>query len=265
MQVFINEKSLHGQFSDHTIAGAMKTFISAVKTINDLQIDKRILTTKYFFNFNAIGEAHLDSILSSHKELKQTFFLNIKNASKWEDEMTHDLNSTYTYNESDYVTTSVAELSERKIQSELLKGFSLNFTNSLFAELLQIDVIKGTGNRTVTLDCSFDEDSVIKWLIDNEFINPNEAYNTASRATPRDYQTVLRDTGTFEPTELRNQGRKVYRRIGTNELWVVDNFHNGSEAHIEVFHEETRKHLGTSPIGEIKIEDQYKDPKKTLH
>lgn len=269
MQVFINEKSLHGQFTDHTIADAIKTFISSIKTINDLQIDKRILTTKFFFDFKAIEETHLGSILSApaHKELQQTFVLNIKNSGKWEDERMHDPKSSYIDNRTgtNYVNTSIAELSERKIQVDELKGLLINFSQSLFAELLKIEVTKGIGNKKVILDCSFDEDSVIKWLITNRFIDPDEAYKATSKFAPRDYQTVLKNDTTFELTELRNQGRKVYKRVGTNELWVTDNFHIGTKAHIEVFHEETRKHLGTSPINEISIEVKYKDPDKTLN
>lgn len=265
MQVFINEKSLHGQFTDHTIEEAIKTLIGSVKTINDLQVDKKVMTSNLFFNYNAIEGTHLGSTLSTNKELQQTFFLNIKNASKWEDEKVHDSNSSYTHNAINYVETSVAELTERKIQELEIRGVLLNFVDSIFGTALQIEVTKSGSEEATNVDCSFNQDSIIGWLIANNLIDPLEEYDVASaRFPPRDYQTVLRDNTLFQPTTTRNQGRKVYQRIGTGQLWVVDNLHFGVDAHIEVFDEATRLHMGISSHHLINVDIRYKINGRTL-
>ncbi len=263
MQVFINEKSLHGQYNDHTIEDAIRTFLTTINIVNGYQINKTVYATKYFFDLNAINGTHLGSILSSNNSLKETFFQNIKNAEKWQDNRVHQNNTTYTYNENDYVDTSIAELTERKFQNNELKGFLLNFTHSIFDEIGQIQVLRN-GNINITIDCSYDEDSVINWFVQNNFIDPNEQYNTSSKIPPRDYQTILRNNTIFEMTQWRNHGRRVYRKIGSNELWVVDNMHYGNDAHIEVFRETDKEHLGTSPYNDIRIEIQYRDEGRNI-
>ena len=257
MQVFINEKSLHGQFTVHTVEDAVKTFINTIQTINDYRLDKRIFTTQYFFNFNAINGVHLDSTLKANPDLKNTFFQNIKGASKWEDQRLHPAASSYVFNEINYVDSSIGELAERKLQNEDLKGFLLNFKVSIFDDFVQIDVLKD-GAVNVTLDCTKDEDSVMDWLIRNNYIDPDEVYDLNSRSSPLDHQTVLRDKAVFQGMSVRNQGRKVYRRINTDELWVVDNRHYGNESHIEVFHRTTHEHLGTSPYNTIRLDTRYR-------
>src|SRR6476620_4144485 len=171
MQVFINESSLQGQFIPHTFEGAIRSFINAYKIIFDLKIDKRIVTSKHFFNFSAIAGTHLDTTLKSNKGLSELFSQNLRGASKWEDERLHSGTSSYIFEGIDYVERSVAELAERKRQNSHLKGFLLNFAASRFADLMRIKVIKD-GIDEVELDCPYDEDSVLKWLIDNGILNP---------------------------------------------------------------------------------------------
>lgn len=263
MQVFINEKSLHGQFTVHTVENAIRTFINTIQTINDYRLDSRVFTTQYFFNFNAINGVHLNSTLEANKELKNTFFQNIRGASKWEDQRLHSNTSSYVSNEINYVDSSIGELAERKIQNGDLKGFLLNFKLSIFDDSVQIDVLKD-GAVNVSLDCTKDEDSIMDWLIRNNYIDPDEVYDLNSRSSPLDHQTVLRDNNIFQGMSIRNQGRKVYRRIDTDELWVVDNLHYGNDSHIEVFHRTSREHLGTSPYNEIRLETRYRVEGRTI-
>ena len=96
------------------------------------------------------------------------------------------------------------------------------------------------------------------------FLDPNEAYSKDSRWPPRDYQTILKDHSVFERTSKKNQGRTVYKRIGTNELWCVDNEHRGVDAHIEVFDCITRKHIGISLINEIRVDNSRRVSGRTI-
>jgi hypothetical protein len=264
MEIFINEKSLSGQYQDHTLTEGVNTFISAINTINNCKADKNIFTTEYFFNIEAIKGTHLNSILTDNKSLKDSFLLNIKNAQKWQNSQIHLATDSYVHNKIDYVSSSIAELAERKLRNTTMKGMLLNFTESIFGTLLFIDVLKNK-TPTVRLDCSFDEDSVTKWLIREKFINPAAAYEATSKFPPKDYQTVLNNTAMFSLTTFVNQGRKVYSRIGTDELWVVDNQHYGASAHIEVFDSSTALHLGTSSINQVLLEAKYKVKKRKIN
>lgn len=40
----------------------------------------------------------------------------------------------------------------------------------------------------------------------------------------------------------------MYKRVGTSELWYVDNLHYGRDAHLEVFNETTKKQIAVSHI-----------------
>jgi len=264
MEIFINERSLSGQYELHSVTEGIRTFLAAVNTLNNCSAEKGIFTSRLFFDFQAISNTYLGSILSASPELRGTFFSNIKNARKWEDNRVHPVTSTYLYNRTDYVNSSIAELAERKIAQADLKGMLINFTDSTFAELVKIAITKDS-SINVILDCSYDEDSVTLWLIDNGFIDPKAVYSAIATFPPKDYQTILLKSGLFELTGLRNQNRKVYKKIDAEEYWVVDNMHRGNDAHIEVFSSRSRLHLGTSPIHEVRLEPQYKVNGRTLN
>ncbi|KAA6328382.1 hypothetical protein EZS27_022713 [termite gut metagenome] len=264
MQVFINECSLHGQYAEHNIEGAIRNFIGTLKFINDFKIAKNMFRAQYFFDvYKAFEDEHLGTILKQNPSLKSVFFENIKSVSKWEDSKVHDSSAKYIFENDDYVGTSIAELTERKIQNRQLKGVLINFQESKFENKEHIEICK---NRVqcVHLNCPFDEGSVLKCFIDNGIINPNEDYDITSRHPPRDYQTILRDESTFKLTTYFNQSRRVYERINHDDLWVVDNFHYGKDAHIEIFDKTTGNHLGTSSYNAVKIETKYKKNDRNL-
>lgn len=74
------------------------------------------------------------------------------------------------------------------------------------------------------------------------------SYDISSSIPPRDDETILADSSVFQMTRHSYQRRKMYLRLGTNELWYVDNFHYGRDAHIEVFNEITKKQIHVSRI-----------------
>lgn len=77
------------------------------------------------------------------------------------------------------------------------------------------------------------------------------SYDISSSIPPRDDETILADSSVFLVTRHSFQKRKMYQRVGTNELWYVDNFHYGRDAHIEVFNETTKKQIYVSRIDKI--------------
>ena len=74
------------------------------------------------------------------------------------------------------------------------------------------------------------------------------SYDSTSSIPPRDDETFLADKNVFQMTQHAFQGRKMYRKIGTSELWYVDNLHYGMDAHIEVFNETTKKQIAVSRV-----------------
>lgn len=98
--------------------------------------------------------------------------------------------------------------------------------------------------------CDFlSPDTLLTYLKEHGHIKPT--YNPLSSIPPRDDETILTDVSLFTETRHSYQRRKMYRRNGTSELWYVDNFHCGKDAHIEVFNETTRKQINVSRIDKI--------------
>ncbi len=269
MQIFINETSLSAQFCDKTLFfDALKLFLSSVKRISEIKNSKDVFKSNYFFYYTGIKDTYLETLLKENPSLNSVFVQNMQqlNPKSWEKQKTHEDHSTYEYLKENYTGTSVAELAERRIQDSSLLGFLLNFKDSQFGDTPKIQILKNR-NDEVDLDCVISPDSIETWLIDNKYINPDEAYDENSNLPPLDIQTVLRDETIFEKTTYpRNNGRVVHRRKGTNELWTVDSAkkHAGVKAHIEVFDETTTIHLGTSLYNEIKLNDKYKKKNRTI-
>ncbi len=264
VQIFINESSLHGQYNDYDIENNIKEFLNTIKYINEQQFDSKIFTTKFFFDISQVfHNQHIGGILQRNSTLKRVFFENIKNVSKWENERVHDLSANYVYEQDDYVGRSIAELAERKLQNDELQEMLINFPNSKFEDKVNIEVCKNN-TYNILLNCSFDEDSALNCFISHRLITLNQKYDVNFKYPPRDYQTILNDSEKFAITKYKNQKRKVYERIGYDELWTVDNLHFGNDAHIEVFHKITREHLGTSPYDKIILETKYKENDRKL-
>lgn len=66
-----------------------------------------------------------------------------------------------------------------------------------------------------------------------------------------DMQTVLADKTQFAETSHKVQGRTVYERIGKDEYWYVDNFHNDGSVHLEVFRMSDGSFIGTCDIEDV--------------
>lgn len=266
MQVFINECSLDEQFNPHNLEEAIKTFLQSINSLNQFN-NKTVFKSILFFNYKVIKGTHIETSLKANFSLNTVFIQNLKNAINWEESQTHDISAQYIYNEENFVSTSVAEITERKIKSPLLKAVLINFIDSKFGNNTQISIIKN-GNFTTNVDCAFDVTSIHEWLIENGYIDPLAIYDESIGLPPLDKQTVLINEA-FEPTQWRNgcYGRKVYRLRGTNQLWAVDSSlkHSTNKAHIEVFDEITKMHLGTSIYNAINLNTKYKKSNRSIN
>lgn len=270
MQIFINEASLHEQYRNrYHFLDSFGIFLSSIKRISEIKNKKEVFNSNSLFYCCGLSGEVFQSTIKSNPNLNQAFTLNLQqlNPKSWQSDQKHEAESNYKYKKEDFVTTSVAEIAERKNQDKELTGFLLNFSESKFGDGPTIDVIKDEV-ETICIDCNITPEDIEQWLIAKKFINPNEKYDEKSGIAPADFQTVLKDDTVFEKTTYpRNNGRIVYRKKGTNELWVVDSAlkHAGAKAHIEVFDETTQKHKGTSLYNQINLDDKFKDGKRTIN
>lgn len=269
MEVFINEKSLNNQFSDnHSFIESIKILISSLDFISNIKQEKKIFKSLHFFYFTGFNDSNFESCLKKNPQINSAFSqcFNRINPKNWENQKIHKESSTYQHDSIEYVNTSVAELAELNLLNDgNPKGFLINFNPSYFSNKSNIDILKDS-EYLISVHCTCDPDSIHQWLIENKIIQPEKVYNEDSKLAPLDIQTVLCNSSHFELTNLKNKGRKVYKRIGFNEYWSVDNSkrHAGKKAHLEVFSSTTGKHLGTSLYSEIKLNTDYVDNTRYL-
>ncbi|MDV3951731.1 hypothetical protein CMT77_05815 [Elizabethkingia anophelis] len=270
MQIFINETSLHGQYA-HPVHffESLDVFVSTIKRISELKNDKNVLRSDTFYYYTGVNDISFEGLLKQNTSLAWTFRENLQklNPKSWEKQKIHDASSSYEFNKEPLTGTTVAEIAERKLQDKTIKGVLINFIESKYGNNPNIDIVKDNTD-TIRVDCAMTPESIESWLITNGIINLDEIYNEKSGIAPADYQTVLKDNTKFEKTTYpKNNGRIVYRRIGTNELWVVDSAikHAGAKAHIEIFDENSRKHLGTSLYNQVKLDIRYKVDNRSIN
>ena len=66
MQVFINESSLENQYaSQYEFIDSIKEFISSIKTIHELKIEKIVFNSMFFFSFSGLSGLHLETVLKN--------------------------------------------------------------------------------------------------------------------------------------------------------------------------------------------------------
>lgn len=252
MQIFINELSLHEQFNDKSqFVKALKVFLSIFLYINKLQREKQIFTSNELTIYKAVREELFVKSLNSvpdkslSQAVKNTLF-NKLNAKDWQPERVHSSDDWYQHNEDIVTDTSIAELSERKIQnSHLLTGILINFQESVFSDKITLEVVKNENIR-INVDCAENKSCFEKW-IENNFKLSSVTYDYSSHTPPTDKQTILRDSDRFQPTSAVFQGRKVYKEFKTDYYWYIDNLHYGEKAHLEVFNSQG-KHIGEASL-----------------
>lgn len=269
MQVFINERSLNEQYYEASqLTGLVDSFVKSAQLIKSVKADKVVNQSRHMYVYSAVVGSVLAASLQRNKTLNDLFFNNLQSigAVMWEDLQEHSNEFSYIFNAEDYVGSSVAEISHRKNGNNEFIGFLLNFSDSKFASLLNADV-RIDDKHDVQVDCADTEQAVFNWLVRNGFLDPAAAYDETSGEPPQDYQTILADRAKFEPTQYRNQNRIAYRKIGTNQLWAVDRSkrHAGVKAHIEVFDETTREHLGTSLYNEDNLDTNHVVPNRKIN
>jgi hypothetical protein len=249
IEVFLNERSLHGQFRDtEDVSASLIRVNRALARIRELKAEKRVLYDPALFEAPAVGGRSFSSCLAhipdksarlQFKLLKQRL-----NIVSWRDERLHAVCS-YIWKGQDVTDSSVAELAERRLQNRI--GFLLNFSPSNFPSGHNIEIHKDSGG-TVTLHSVNSDGDLLQWCKSFPELGLNQ-FDPACGRPPLDEETCLVDTGRFQKMNgLLNKGkRQVYLERRTKLYFCVDSGHRRDDAHLEVF-DMRGKHIGEASL-----------------
>ena len=239
-QIFVNECSLQGQFQTQAhFEQALKVFMSVFENIkHNKNLHKELYKNELFIEYQAIKgspfQANLNQI--KDKSLKTAFtslVFNKLNPINWRYQQVHALHDNYVLVETleNITDTSIAEISERKLQQNEVAYLLINFPDSSFNashpdfSLCQlIAVLKNQGATSIFVDCLDNKLAFEQW-VQNKLDNRNFLETNPDR---------------FDKTSKCVQGQPVYTERDTNYTWYLDNLHKD---HFEVFNRQG-KHLG---------------------
>jgi hypothetical protein len=175
MEIFINELSLHGQYSSReTFTQAVKQFVEVFLCVQDKVKSNEIFKDEFFADREAlINETFKQSFETiTNPQLKALFkgiIFNKLNPRNWQKERLHSsdvwYNSEKCVVQDEFVTdTSVAEIAERKLQRPHRRFLLINFNESQFKGCDCFDVNKEGEKKAIQLECIETKDALIKWL-----------------------------------------------------------------------------------------------------
>ena len=134
------------------------------------------------------------------------------------------------------LVTDVVEEAIKDVNAEKDTGL-ISFPGSRFVE-----PTTNCGVENVAVPVYLTEETVSKHLYEKQYINE---YSPDARYSPQDQQTILVNSVLFTPTQRDNHRRRLYERVGKDQLWCVDNQHYGLDAEFEVFRMSDEAHIGT--------------------
>lgn len=216
LNAYINDASLVGQFryyNSEDAIGVMRDIVSFLRNSNCCSV---------FWNKGQLYAAMVEcnkpfaSVIDSNRDLR-VYWKKLECA----------------------LVSDVVEEAVKDVQNDQDAGL-ISFPGSRFVE----PTTKcGVSNTEVAVYLS--EETVSKHLYAKQYI---KEYSQDARYSPRDQQTVLVNPTLFTPTNRDNHRRRLYERVGTDELWCVDNQHYGLDAEFEVFRKSDEAHIGTCGI-----------------
>lgn len=246
INVYVNEVSAKSQFVDDCLVDVFERLFACLKLLNGCKNEDVgfCFSSDLFTKTLSSGGLTVEGFFNQHKDFKKRWQL--YRCRTWNDKPLTDNCASYEYNSSDVRFTSVSEVYE---QSGKGRALLMNFENGGFSEPV-ITVSKNNVDKDIS---SFFSNGELEQYLVGEGLY-SRPYDDTRIIAPMDSETVLADKSLFELTTYPLQhGRKVYRRIGTDELWYIDNMHYGKSAHCEVFSESTKRQIGESGVNDIDI------------
>ncbi|MFM7363889.1 MAG: hypothetical protein ACKO11_05180 [Cuspidothrix sp.] len=151
--------------------------------------------------------------------------------------------------------TSLAEVTERKLQNPDSEYLIINLPNSSFKmkhpeirNTCLITIIKNNDEINLIYLDGIDSKLALECWLEYKLNLSQLEYFLSSERPPRDEQTILRDSIRFRKTSNRCQERFIYFELITGYYWYVDNLHRGKAAHLEVFDKTGKNHLGEADL-----------------
>lgn len=220
MNAYINDASLVGQFQPVNSIEAIENVREMVAFLRENPHCALFWNSSAFFGAMVEPGRTFGQIMDTQRDLK----------SYWR---------SLTCNHVDSVVQSAADNTTSGIEVGLISFILSSFQEPTTA----------CGKQKVDVRVFLNKDSLSAYLLQHHYLLAD--YPDDATYPPRDEQTILSDTSLFELTTRINHNRKVYRRLGTDELWCADNQHYGADAELEVFRMSDGKHIATCGIENI--------------
>jgi hypothetical protein len=257
MDIFINERSFHGQYFERSeLESAFKEFLAMLRSLANLKNQVRVYRNEDPFRVYQVfrAEAVVKSInnlrdKSFARELISTLY-NRLNTVDWTQRRVHLETDIFECDGDDVCNSSIAELAEMKLVDGEIYDLLLNFPKSKYEGKAALNVERNQVDAC-SLSCAESAASISSWLTSKGL--RKLIYDRTSKIPPRDFETVLLDVPRFRRANRKYDGREMYFEPGTKRYWYVDNLHFGAAAHIEVF-DRSGKHLGEASLeGELDV------------
>ena len=286
--MFINEVSLQGQYSTQKeFEEAARVIKSIFEDINKLKkqhistknISIKTYSTEAIKNYEAIKGNNFKSSLNQIKDkhVKRSIIniiFNKVNSEDWQTERIHSEQDNFDYIDGedykDATNTSLAEATQRQLINLDSKYLLINFIDSCFQcpnqeirECNSISIVKNNDTENLSQLDSIDQKVGLQNWLEKSCQLSQLNYDESSSSPPTDTQTILKDTHRFKRTKNQYDGRTIYEEKETGYLWYVDNLHYGKSAHLEVFDNTGKNHIGESDL-EGKIDRTKSDIKKSI-
>ena len=271
MERFINEYSLTGQYYDkEEFETSLKTLESIFYFINETvkSESKQIFgDISIFVDYKAIqGSNFFASFKNSNPQIRQRFRDSVfvkSGAKNWDSEQVHSHEDKFFYLSSDedvhnVSNTSIAEVTERKLQNPNNNYLLVNFINSIFCvkhfqhpdirECFSIPIVKNNSEKfPVKLDCLDNKSAIENWLREKQILKDPEL------------KGILKNIKRFRKIPREGEPNR-YFEISTKRYWYLDELHRN---HFEVFDSTGKNHLGIADL-EGNIDETKKDPSRSI-
>jgi hypothetical protein len=240
--IYLNEQSLVSQFDSVTARSALRELFGCIDMlslckgvkINYSYINELLYNSSFLANHDTLHHyLNRDKGLLMKFRKKTKCFNSIAEFSK--------PGVSYLYAGKEYIDSTVGEAYEHCNNSLLLNWMSSPFREPKI--IVSCDNMPRNVKSFYSVSCLRNYLETQGWL--------TKVYDINSNVPPRDVETILCDPDLFVQTNQTYDGRKIYERIGEDELWYVDNKHCGPNAHLEVFSKTTRRQIHVSRIDKI--------------
>lgn len=271
MEAFINEISLEGQYFSlaelesgiNKLRRILSELIKLEKALvlSDIGRVRTFAAIRDEFFENSINQIEEKSVVRAFKNI----YYNKKNVKNWRKSRVSDENKDFYWQEGgneNVNDTSVAEITERKLQVDFKPYLLINFFKSRFTNHLSINIKKDGEKDFVAIHCCDDKSSLDNWFANNY---RKYVFDYQSNIAPSEDQTILRDHKRFKrlKSKKRPGGRCIYREKKTGNVWYVDSNHKGTSSHLEVFNRTGKRHIGKADL-EGNIISNSTDPTRKI-